>query len=153
MHYRKHAVANTIFGVMALKIAGLPLLFSTLSPAVIASFLIDADHFLYHIWKDRTLSLRRLARSVRKDFDERQQHFYLFHTLEFGVVFTIVEYYTPLSWVWAFGYWAHLSTDAYHNYRMRKNFSWLPKWIGTLQSWRTIQAKRHARSARLSLYA
>ncbi|OGY17776.1 MAG: hypothetical protein A2900_00175 [Candidatus Chisholmbacteria bacterium RIFCSPLOWO2_01_FULL_50_28] len=153
MHYRRHAVANTILGVAALKIAGLPVLFSTLSPAVIASFLIDADHFLYHIFMERTLSYRKVSKLVRKDWDNRRQRFYLFHTLEFGIIFTVLVYYTPLTWVWAFGYWTHLSTDAFHNYRMKKNFSWLPIWIGTLQSWRMIQAKRHARLARLSPYA
>lgn len=141
-------MTNTILGVLALKIAGLPVLFSTLSPAVITSLLIDVDHFLYHGWRQRTLSWRKLLKLVSSDWEERRQHFYPFHTLEFGVLFTIVVYYTPLSWLWAFGYWAHLSSDAYHNYKLRHNFSWLPIWIGTLQSFRLIKAKRQVRRSR-----
>ena len=51
MHYKKHVVVNTILGSLALYLANLPIVFRTLSPAVLVGFLIDADHFLYHIWK------------------------------------------------------------------------------------------------------
>jgi len=154
MHYKKHVVVNTILGSLALYLANLPIVFRTLSPAVLVGFLIDVDHFLYHIWKERTLSLRSLTRLVKVDWNEQRLRFYPFHTLEFGIIFTIIVYYTPLSWPWAFGYWVHISTDAYHNWRLRGNFSsWLPVWIGTLQSYQKLQARRKMRGLPKKTYA
>lgn len=145
MDYRRHAVVNTVLGSLALKVAALPIVVKTLSPAVLAGFLIDADHFLYQMWKQRTLSPRKALRGVIEDWEEKKYRFYLFHTLEFGVVFTIVVYYSSLTWPWAFGYWIHLSSDIYYNYRLRRNIYWLSKWIGMLQGWRLVKRKRRAR--------
>lgn len=146
MHYKKHIVVNTILGSLVLRMADLPVIFKTLSPAVLVGFLIDADHWLYHVWKQRTLSVRKITRQVKDDFKNHRQYFYPFHTIEFGLVFTLVVYYTPLAWPWAFGYWIHLSSDAFHNYRLRGDISsWFPKWIGTLQSIRFLKDKRRMR--------
>lgn len=153
MNYKKHAVVNTILGTLALKIADLPVIFSTLSPAVLAGFLVDVDHYLYHVWKLHTFSLRKLKPLFYEDFNTHRQRFYPFHTLEFGVIFTILVYYTPMTWPWAFGYWVHLSSDAVYNYRLRGNVSsWFPRWIGTLHGYRRLQARRESRRQRLAKY-
>ena len=148
MHFRKHVVVNTALGALALKVADIPIMVRTLSPAILVGFFIDLDHWIYHIWKQRSLSLRTLTHLVREDWEYRRQRFYPFHTLEFGLVFTLVVYYTPLTWPWAFGYWVHLSSDAYHNIRLRGDISsWFPKWIGTLQGWRKLKERRARRYA------
>ncbi len=143
MHVKQHVAVNTIVGSIALKIVDLPLIFSTLSPAVISGVLIDADHLLYEIWKQRTLSARKLLRGVLKDYHEHHYRFYLFHTIEFAIIFTLVVYRSPsLTWPWAFGYWVHLTSDVYYNYKLRRNIHWMSNWLGTLQGWRAIKARR-----------
>jgi hypothetical protein len=142
MHYSRHAVVNTVLGTLALRLVEWPIISRTLLPVILAG-LIDADHFLYHVWKQRTLSFRKIKPLLLEDWDKRRQRFYPFHTFEFGLVFTILVYYTPMTWPWAFGYWVHLSSDAYHNWRLNGNISsWIPKWIGTLHGLKALKAKR-----------
>lgn len=152
MTYKQHAAVNTIVGSLALRFADWPIISKTLLPFILAG-LIDADHFLYHVWKERTLSLNKLVRLVKDDWEEKVQRFYIFHTLEFGIVFTIIVYHSQLNWPWAIGYWVHMSTDMYFNLKMRRNFTWFPKWIGMLQGWQAIKAKRRARELSKGAYA
>jgi hypothetical protein len=147
MHYRKHVVVNTILGSLALKVADYPIMLKTLSPAILVGFLIDSDHWFYQAWRKRTLSVRKITKQVRDDYENSRQFFYPFHTLEFGLIFTFVVYHTQLTWPWAFGYWVHLSSDAYYNYRLRGDISsWFPKWIGSLQAWRRVKTRRKLKS-------
>lgn len=143
-------VVNTLLGSLALRLADLPVLSKSLLPVVLAG-VIDVDHWLFHVWKERTLSIKRVKKLVLEDWEARRLRFYPFHTIEFGLVFTLIVYYTQMSWPWAFGYWVHLSSDAYHNYRLRGNISsWFPTWIGTLQGLRILRAKRVAKQKQVS---
>jgi hypothetical protein len=153
MNNLQHVTVNTILGSVALKVANLPVGIGTLSPAVLSGLLIDADHFIYEVWKKRTLSPRKIVKAVVADYKSHNYRFYLFHTLEFGIVFTIVVYYTSLTWPWAFGYWIHLSSDVYYNYKKRRNLSWMKKWIGVLQGWHLVKTKRAERKKMKSDYA
>ncbi|MCH7952226.1 hypothetical protein IH980_05830 [Patescibacteria group bacterium] len=144
MHYSKHAVVNTLMGGLALRLTDLPILSRTLLPVILIGF-VDVDHWLFHVFKERTLSFKKLRKLVIEDWEARKLRFYPFHTIEFGLVFTLVVTSTAMSWLWAFGYWVHLLSDAYHNYRLRGNVSsWFPTWIGTLQGLRMLRARRSA---------
>lgn len=147
MDIRKHAAVNTAFGSLALTVSSLPFTLGNLTPAVLSGFLMDVDHVVYEIYKQKTLSPRKIARAIIKDFRGFEYRFYLFHTLEFGIVFSLIVYNTSLGWPWAFGYWVHLTSDIYYNYKIRNDFSWMKNWVAVLQGWKCYQRKRSLRKS------
>ena len=143
-----HAFLNGAVGLVAKWVWRAPIKGSWAGWLV--SWLVDVDHFLYFVLKRRRIKVREFLEQIKKDYYENVQRFYLFHTLEFGVVISVVVYRSDfLTWPVAVGFWLHLAGDAARNIRTRRDFKWLGRWCLAWEVFKRLkEVRRYAGVAR-----
>ena len=122
-----HVIANLIIFIpllTLLKMFSLDLIILIIAWGV----LIDVDHLFYYFYKLRTFSFSKVLEYSNKDFISDRPHFYLFHTIDFFLIFGIgllvVNFDTTLSLLFLTGL-IHWILDSIRHYIHHKNFSWL----------------------------
>ncbi|MGC9309561.1 MAG: hypothetical protein ACP5D2_02600 [Candidatus Nanoarchaeia archaeon] len=88
----------------------------------IASWLIDIDHYFYHVYKQRDFSLKRaynwfiMKREKHKKLLKHKRklhknHILLFHGFEFFLIITFLAYFSPLFLWMLIGVFIHMLAD------------------------------------------
>jgi len=128
MNSLQHFVISALAGSTYLFLIGSRVDLVSLMPWLVGGVLIDIDHLFTYSLKDRTINLKKVGRIIAKDYKQNNQHFYVFHTIEFALFFSFIVAKTFLGWQYLAAYLLHLSCDGWRHRRMKKNFSWLKKW-------------------------
>ena len=92
------------------------------------SVFIDIDHLFYYSYKLRTFSFFKILKHSNVDFKLDRVHFYIFHTIEFFLLFGIAVYLTNFDMnlsLLLLVVSIHLALDASRHYIKHRNFSWL----------------------------
>jgi hypothetical protein len=129
MKLAKHLPINFFLGLLILFIVKEFTLFN-LFMILIGGIIFDIDHFIYHIFSERNLSIAEFSRIHRKLFKSMTPKFYVFHTFEFAAAFLFsVVFFFPILIYFLFGFLIHLFSDIikYVSY-YKSDFSWIKHW-------------------------
>ena len=111
-----------------LSLTGQPINLVNLLPWFVGGVLIDLDHVFRYSVKSKTFNLKKLARLIVDDYRTNNQHFYIFHTIEFALFFSLIILKTPARTQYLLAYLLHLVCDGARHRHKNKNFFWLKKW-------------------------
>ncbi|HPA25306.1 MAG TPA: hypothetical protein PLK76_00905 [bacterium] len=122
-----HLATNTIIGAIFYRFGIIDLLkFYLLFIAL--GFLLDVDHVLYFIIKERTLNPKKLFTAGRAERRKMKAHLYIFHSPEFNLLLLILSFFNQIFFIILLSNLIHLSLDIIEHYRFHKNFKWLKEW-------------------------
>lgn len=128
MENYQHLIISLSVAIAYLLVVGKTINIVSLAPWIIGGVMVDLDHLLTYMVKIKTINPKRLIRITIKDYHKNNQHFYMFHSLEFAVFLAIIVERTRLTWHIFVAYMLHLFCDGLRHRRLSRNFSWLKKW-------------------------
>jgi len=95
MYVSKHIILGVIFSAFLYFVFNL-----TLSQGLLiflSSFLIDFDHYVFFIQRERNFSLKKAYRWWSKDLPRNHKPMLnIFHTVEFHLLVLVLSFYIPL---------------------------------------------------------
>ena len=95
---------------------------------IAGGIVFDIDHLFYFLFAERTLSIKRMMAVGRQLLSTLTPKLYVFHTIEFFLIFLVVGYmFSPLTPLFL-GFSLHLLLDIYNYVSHGKKFSWAPYW-------------------------
>lgn len=79
----------------------------------LGGILIDIDHIIYLIFISKSFSIKKMLLLHNKNYKSHSPGFYIFHTIEFIVLFIIIGYFMS-NWIFliAVGFLLHWIVDA-----------------------------------------
>lgn len=128
MKLQHHFLISFFSGLIYLLLVSKAINFYNLTPWLVGGVLVDIDHLLTYSTKKKTFNFKTIVKIICEDYKQNNQHFFIFHTLEFAVFLGFVVSKTFLPWQFLAGYLIHLSCDGFRQRRLRKNYSWFKKW-------------------------
>lgn len=129
MTFYTHFLISFLAGSIYLFLTGKPISLPYLIPWLIGGVLIDIDHlFTYLVISPKKLSLKKTLLPIVNDYKEDNQHFFIFHTIEFALFFSFIIAKTALTWQYLASYLLHLFCDGLRHRHLKKNYSWLKQW-------------------------
>lgn len=125
---KHHILYGAIFGLVLIPFIGLLNSFIVF----LASFLIDADHYLRYVYVAKDISIKN---SISYFYDKSKKRFhelYIFHTVEFWVFILILGFYYPVFIYVLLGMLYHMVFDfidmfnkKYYNIRIYSVLLWM----------------------------
>jgi len=129
MTFYNHFLISFLAGSFYLFLTGKPIDTYHLLPWFIGGVLIDIDHiFTYLATKPQRFNWKKIIHLIKVDYKQDNQHFYIFHTVEFAIFLAIAIYKTSLTWQYLAAYLLHLLCDGLRHQYLKKDFSWLKQW-------------------------
>ena len=123
-----HTIVGFLTGCLVISLSQKSLTWFNLFPWIMASFAPDLDHLIRYCIRNKTLKLRKILRLIIEDYKQNNQHFYIFHTIEFMFFYTLVMRRFSNYHYWLSAYLLHIFIDALRHYHLKRNFSWIRKW-------------------------
>jgi len=75
----------------------------------LASWAIDVDHYIHHIFKFRNFNLKQSY--WRHRLDKPRDDLHVFHIIETWIVFVIASFYNEIMFFFTFGLMIHIAFD------------------------------------------
>ncbi|HPI67253.1 MAG TPA: hypothetical protein PKZ16_01795 [bacterium] len=127
MNLSKHLVVNIATGVIFYRFGVInSLKFYLLF--IIFGILIDVDHVIYLIFKEKTSNFKKLLVAGKNERKKMQAHLYIFHSPEFNFVLAILSFFNQIILLIFLSNMIHLILDIVEHYHFHKDFRWFKQW-------------------------
>lgn len=92
------------------------------------SVLLDLDHILFFIFKEKSFDPTVWLKVGRQMRQTMTPGLYIFHSPEFNIILFILSFFNKTILVFLLACLIHIMLDSLEHYRYHKNFSWFKKW-------------------------
>lgn len=95
---------------------------------IMGGFLIDVDHILFFVFKNRTINPKKLLLAGKKMRSRMQPGLYIFHSPEFNIALLSYSFFNTTALVIFLSNLSHLILDTIEHYRYHHNLAWMKIW-------------------------